>query len=65
MEAEGTGREQAAVAARGAPAITPAVGSRAPGSPRGHWPTRVDSTARKRAVGNPALCTCTYSHPGG
>ena len=55
MEAKGTGRERAAVAARGAPAITPAVGSRAPGSPRGHWPTRVDSTARKRAVGNPAL----------
>jgi len=44
MDAEGAGRERAAVAARGAPAFTPAVGSRAPGFSRrraaGHWPTR-------------------------
>ena len=44
MDAEGAGRERAAVAACGAPAFTPAVGSRAPGFSRrraaGHWPTR-------------------------
>ena len=46
LGAEGAGRVRAAEAAGRAPRAD---------EPAGHWPTREDSTARKRAVENPAL----------